>query len=332
MCGLNIVTLWVKCGPRTRVWYLQTRVTAVKSALWFFSFFSFHKEPFANWQHKTSVLHQRFLLCSDKYCTTVQLKRTNQTAQAINVSLWQTRKEKSHGRKCCEMGALWTPVARITWPCTDGALVPPANGPLALFSRQLDPLRNRFHHFDSCVCLTFVQLDVTASNRKPSASETSSNIRFSPPCNALSPSPPDHASHPPLRLFPSSVCRHSSTCFHCSIPRPLCCPSSFSHLTHHLLCCPQPLVGFSCGVCHCSLIRPIAPQPPPPPTTTPVCPFISPCLTVLYLTSASLTHTSHNSVLSVSSLNTLVHYLDVPISGRLPFVTLAPPPLPPPSK
>lgn len=174
------------------------------------------------------------------------------------------------------MGALWTPVAWITWPCTDGALVPPANGPLALFSPQLDPLGNRFHHFDSCVCLAFVQLHVTASNRKPSASETSSNIRFSPPCNALSPSPPDHTSHPPLRLFPSSVCRHSPTCFHCSIPRPSCCPSSFSHLTHHLLRCPQPLVGFSRGVCHCSLIRPIAPQPPPSsPSLLPFCPLLA---------------------------------------------------------
>lgn len=41
------------------------------------------------------------------------------------------------------------PMALIIYPYTDGMLVPPANGSLALFSPQLEPLKNRFHHFDS---------------------------------------------------------------------------------------------------------------------------------------------------------------------------------------
>lgn len=38
--------------------------------------------------------------------------------------------------------------ALITYPDTDGMLVPLANGLLALFSPQLDALRSRFPHFD----------------------------------------------------------------------------------------------------------------------------------------------------------------------------------------
>lgn len=207
----------------------------------------------------------------------------------------------------------WTPMAWITWPCTDGALVPPANEPLALFSPQLDPLRNRFQHFDSSVCIR----SVCSLMWLPSASE-SSTIRFSPPCNALSRSPPGHPSHPPLRLSPSSVCPHSihsllpllhpsivlALLFSPSHPSPPLLPSTPGWIlpwcvsTAHSFC-PSFLI-----LLHLHLILLSFPFVlPSPPNTTPVCSFISPCLTVLFLTSASVTHT-HIQQLSLVSLLT----------------------------
>lgn len=234
------------------------------------------------------------------------------------------------------------PVAWITWLCTDGVLVPPANGPLALFSPQLDPLRNRFHHFDSCMCVrsvcSLMWLPLTGSRLQ--ASPAPSAIRLLVLCSldphlaihlSVSSSPqalpfirlpsfhslfpslhrpsivlallffPPHPSPPPLSSTPGWILPWCVSTAHLFLPSPL------SHLHLILLSFPSVL--------------------PSPPNTTPVCPFISPRLTVLFLTSASLTHThpTTRSRLCPHS-NSLVHYLDVPISGRLPFVTLAPPP------
>lgn len=63
----------------------------------------------------------------------------------------------------------WTPVAWIAWLCTDGATCKWA---VSLLSPQLEPLRNRFHHFDSYECSERLRLDASASTRKSSASDS----------------------------------------------------------------------------------------------------------------------------------------------------------------